>query len=219
MLESQNLSNESKLPCTVFIVDDHPSVSAGLDVFLQGFSDFKITEIFNSSLAVIDRLHYSQPHLIICDIEMPGVNGIELCKYVKEKYPAIKFVFYTMFSRLDIIMGAIRVKPDGYLLKEMGAHELHQALLFVMEGNTFMHPKVSSLLVNKQFNGIELSQRELEVLKLFANGKTTQQTADLLFISHHTVESHRKNLISKTGVNNIAELVHWAHINGHLSGI
>lgn len=219
MITQQPLQFNSENPCEVFIVDDHPSVSTGLATFLSNYSEFKVTHTFISAAELYDKLHYQQAHLIICDIGLEQINGIEICKEVKEKYPHIKLVFYTFYTRIDVVSTALKAKPDGYLLKEMTANELYQGLLHVFHKGNFIHPLVASLINNKKFTGIEITEREKDVLLLLAKGKTSNEIAEILFISPHTVESHRKNLIAKTQVKNIAELIHWAHKEGILSAL
>jgi DNA-binding NarL/FixJ family response regulator len=161
----------------------------------------------------------NEPDLILMDVNMAGMDGIEATKQVRKNYPAVKVLMLTMFNTRDYIEKVLKAGAQGYILKNTGKEELNHAIEKVMNGESYFSKEVTERIMEglqgKKTSAydpmmVELTEREKDVLKLIAKELTTQEIADQLFISFNTVETHRKNLISKLNVRNIAGLVKYA---------
>lgn len=193
----------------IYIVDDHQIMNEGLKQVLESRQGLIVSRTFKSGRELLDALNFKQPDLIISDISMPDMNGIELAAEVLKKYSPIKFMFLSMHKEPEFVRPAIASGAHGYVLKDSKAEEVFEAIDFIMNDGRYISPKASSGLVISWQNKIELTPREIEVINEIAKGKTTKEIAESLFISTHTVETHRKNLLSKTDSSNTAELIVW----------
>jgi DNA-binding NarL/FixJ family response regulator len=172
---------------------------------------------------LLEVLESKSCDIILMDINMPEMDGVEATKQVKAKYPSIKILMLTMFSNREYIEKLLRAGADGYLLKNTGKEELQEAIDNIINGESYFSKEVTERIMEglqkkkiaeKNTYIVELTEREIEVLKLIVQEFTTAEIAEKLFISPHTVETHRKNLISKLNVRNIAGLVKYAMQNG-----
>lgn len=207
----------------IIIADDHQMFMDGIKLLLKARKDIEIVAEANNGAQVLEALKTNVAHLILMDVNMPEMNGEEATKQVKKLFPQTKILMLTMFSTRDYIEKLLRAGADGYILKNTGKEELSAAIDTVMAGNPFYSKEVTERIMeglqkkkttetNPLF--IELTQREKDVLKLIVKELTSHEIADQLCISFHTVETHRKNLISKLQVKNIAGLVKFALQNG-----
>lgn len=207
----------------IIIADDHQLFIEGIQALVKSMKNIEIVaEVANGQL-LIDTLVHTPCDLILMDINMPVLDGIEATKQIKKTHPSIKILMLTMFSSKDYIEKLLRAGADGYLLKNTDIVELKEAIDAVMLGNSYFSKEVTERIMeglqkkkqdDKSKHLIELTEREIDVLKLIVQEYTTAEIAEKLFISPHTVETHRKNLISKLNVRNIAGLVKYAMQNG-----
>lgn len=196
----------------VFIVDDHHMVIEGLRVLLQsGNSGIVLCGSASSADSCLAQIAQVKPDVILMDINLPGTNGVELCKIVREKYPSIFVIGLSTFNQLSYIKKMMENGASGYLLKNAGRDELTGAILSVVHGQEFMSPEAASVIRQHAASVLPvLTRREKEVLELIVEGHTNQEVAGKLFISISTVDTHRKNLLMKLNVRNTAALVRTA---------
>ena len=201
------------------ITDDHPLIMEGLRMIFQQQADIEVIGTCSNSKELFEWLEEdNRPDIILMDINMPGMNGIEACGQVMRLYPGIRVIGLSMLAESHLIRLMLRNGAVGFLHKNAGPDEIVNALVEVMKGNTYFSQEVSAVLLatgnnhqrvsNAPFP--KLSNREQEVLKMILNEKTTQEIADALFISFGTVETHRRNIMMKLGVRNTAGLVRVA---------
>jgi DNA-binding NarL/FixJ family response regulator len=203
-------------PIKIFIVDDHRVISDGLKLILESKQGYQVLNAFTNPVSLLQELKVQQPDLIITDITMPGMNGLELSKQVLANYPKIKILMLTMHIQGEYVKSAIKAGVSGYVLKDSSPEDLFNAIEAVMSGNKFISPKAQNGFFDLGRPKSELTARESEVLQALAMGMNTREVADKLFISNHTVETHRKNLLSKTESKNIAELIVWGVSRGYI---
>jgi len=194
----------------IFVVDDHPMVIEGLQTMLLRLPD---SEVVGHAMTAASCLGYFMHHtadIILLDINLPDQNGIELCTTLRKKYPDTKIIALTNFDQLSYIQGMRDAGAQGYLLKNSSFEEIDTAINAVIKGGSYWlgHEDIRESI--QEHNQPLLTRREIEVLKLVAEGLTNIEIAEKLFISVTTVDSHRKNLISKLQVKNTAALVRVA---------
>jgi two-component system, NarL family, nitrate/nitrite response regulator NarL len=196
----------------VLVVDDHPMVLEGMKSLLGNITYVHIAGMATNAFEAMGYLKNLEVHVAIVDINLPDVNGIELTKKIKTEYPAVQVLAMSTFKERSYISQMIQNGASGYLVKSAGKEEIEEAILSAHEGKLYLSMDINTIDVNKQLNTPlpVISTREKEVLLLIADGLTNPQIAAQLFISLHTVESHRKNLLTKFAVNNTASLIKLA---------
>ncbi|MBP7555039.1 MAG: response regulator transcription factor [Chitinophagaceae bacterium] len=199
----------------VLVVDDHPMVLEGMRSMLSQISFVELTGVAADAFEAIGKIQQHPPQIVLTDINMPEVSGIELTEKIKKEFPEVKVVAMSTFRERSYISQMIKNGASGYLIKSASREEIEEALLSVHEGKLYMNLDVSMAGIDIQdmANIPVLSRREAEVLQLISDGLTNPQIAEKLFISLHTVDSHRKNLLTKFGVNNTASLIKMAAKN------
>lgn len=210
------------------IVDDQKLFLKGLKFIIQTFENVEIIlEAFNGQ-ELLSQLESNQPDVILMDIKMPVMDGIEATKIIKKRFPEIKIILLTMYNDERLISHVMELGANGYLLKDEDSEVVHQAINAVVEKGFYFNDYVSSALLKQvkgkskadpteiftKANNANLSRRELEVLQLICKEYSTKEIGTQLYISARTVEGHRKNLLEKTGVRNVAGLVIYAVKNG-----
>ncbi len=201
----------------IIIADDHQIVLDGYESILKTEPQIKIIATANNGQQVLEILGSSDIDMVLLDLNMPILNGLETTKLIKLKYPKVKILILTMFEDAMHIKEMIDAGVDGYLLKNSSKSTLIRAIDSIMEGKPFFDAEVTKNILNnfKQTIIIEndkvvLSERELEIITLVAQGKSNSDIAEKLFISPHTVKTHRKNINFKLNIHNAAELIHFA---------
>ncbi len=198
----------------VLIVEDHPMVVQGLKMTIEAQNDFQLFAIAENGLDTLAIISSSLPDVIILDIQLPDYNGVELCKIIRKEYPTVEIIALTNHCKLYYIKSMLDAGAKGYLMKNSGPEEICAAVKAVFNGQNYYSPDVRTMLDIYNNKPIYLSAREQEILKLIAKGMTNHEIADMLFLSPLTVDSHRKNIISKLGVKNTAEMISYAYSNG-----
>ena len=203
-------------PIKIFLADDHGMMNAGLTALLQQEPDMEVCGIFTSAQQLLDRMPFDTPDLVISDISMPDMNGLELAKIIREKHPKVRIILLTMHASAAWVKQAKETGVQGYLLKESGLQEMRDAIHTVMNGEKYISSKAAVNLLKEEQEGTRITPRETEILQMLARGLTTKEIADAFFVSTNTIDSHRKNLLVKTGVANTAELIVWAVTEGYI---
>ncbi len=202
----------------VIIVDDHQMFIDGIKSLLADESSIEVIGEALSGEALLQMLETQPVDVVIMDINMPGMNGTETTRALTTAHPIIKVLMLTMYNEQQHIAGALQAGATGYILKNTGKAELIEAITRVYEGNYHYDNKVTETIMQNlhqphkdtSYTATPLTKREREVLQCIAQEYTTPEIAEKLFISTHTVESHRKNLLSKLNVRNTAGLVRYA---------
>lgn len=196
----------------VFLVDDHPMVIEGLRQLLYSAINIQIIGSATDGFAAIQALRQKTADVVMVDINLPDLDGIELCKKLKERFPKIKVLGLSTFKERSYITRMIDAGASGYLLKNVNGEELIEAIEAVHRGRLYMSMDIAQAISRPNSTSPTLpllTSREKEVLTLIADGLTNHEIAEKLFISHLTVDSHRKNLLAKFGVKNTAAMVKY----------
>ena len=200
----------------VMIVDDHLVVREGLKQLLEIDNDMKVIAEASTGLKCLELLEKVSPDLILMDVRMPGISGIETTRLISQKYPNVKVIMLTIYEDDQSVTEALQAGAKGYILKKVDREELIQVIRHVMEDRAFLDPTVAATVLNhfkrnempiKGEKKAQLTQRELEVLKWMAAGYTDHKIAESLYISEHTVRSHIKTLYRKMGVSSKSQAV------------
>lgn len=196
----------------LIIADDHNLFIEGLKQLFKEEADIKVTDIANNGKELLEILVTKQPDIILMDINMPGINGLDAAKFVKQSYPSLKIIMLSTYNDEHLVEKAKLLGANGYLLKTTNKDELLQTIRLVYNGYAcfqyrqpaFKNEFDGSDNYLKQFN---LTKREMEILQLLKNNCTNQQIADRLFLSIYTVETHRKNIMFKLNLNSPGALM------------
>ena len=203
----------------VIIADDHRIFIDGINALLSGESGIRLTGQAQNGQEVLQMLQTEKADVVILDINMPVLNGIETTRKIKEDFPNVNVLILSMYNEKSFISNALEAGASGYILKNADKDEFVTAIQSVAAGKAYYGNEVTSTIMEslkdpeageKKLVQVDLSSRELEVLQLIAKGLNNNEIAEELFISSHTVKSHRKKLMSKIDVKNTAGLVMFA---------
>lgn len=200
----------------LFLVEDHELIRGGIKSLLPK-SNYDIIGEFDRPRLAIESIESGNiPEIIIMDISLPEMTGLEASKVLKETYPDIKIIILSMHKEEEYVIECMNQDIMGYVVKDSIGDEIRQAIDKVYEGNKYFSKEVINIALNthkkrknrkKELDEINLTKREKEVLTLIADGKTNNEVAEQLFISERTVEAHRANIMKKVGARNTAELI------------
>lgn len=210
----------------IILVDDHPIIRQGLRGLLEMEDDLKVIAEAGDGQSALEVIESHPANLLILDISMPGLNGLDLARRVSKDDPKMKIVILSMHSDESFVLKALRNGVHGYVLKASATEDLIQAIRTVLRGEFFFSAPISqravSLYVEKAKEDMPdpyemLTDREREVLQLSAEGYTASQVAEKLYLSQRTIEMHRANFMSKLNLRNQTELIRFALHQGILS--
>jgi DNA-binding NarL/FixJ family response regulator len=210
---------------TVLLADDHPIVRQGIRHLLEAEPDIKVLEEATDGLETVQLVEKLKPTVLIVDMMMPGLNGLEVLRQVKKRSPGTISIVLSMQSADAYVIEALKSGASGYILKDSGPSELVNAVRQVIQGQRFLSPKLSERLINAFIQTSDntvldayetLTDREREVLQLVAEGQTTPEIARRLAISPRTAELHRARMMSKLGLRNQTDLIRYALKRGIL---
>jgi two-component system, NarL family, nitrate/nitrite response regulator NarL len=201
----------------IFMVDDHQIVMDGLRALLEDIDGFSIVGTTTDPEQVVNILQDIDVDVLLTDVMMPGMNGQQLAKKVREHFPHMKILALSMSGQGDIVDEMINdAEINGYILKNAGKAELEKAIRKIATGGIFFSEEVlyaleKSASVRKENVNAQLTQRELEIIRLIEKEMSNREIAECLFISERTVETHRKNIFRKTQTNSLIGLVKYAY--------
>jgi DNA-binding NarL/FixJ family response regulator len=206
----------------IVLADDHSLFRQGLKAVLEATDEFKVVGEAGDGLELVSLLSRVNPHLVVLDISMPNLRGIETIPEIKKIHPDVKILVVTMHNDKEYLYQAISQGADGYFLKKDAGTELFSAIEKIRKGKVYVSPSLSGDLTD-YWEGVReggkkgiLTNREKEVISLIAGGKSNKEIADLLYISVHTVERHRANLMEKLNFKKTADLVKYAIEKGYV---
>lgn len=202
----------------VFIVDDHPLVIEGIRALLANEPDMVVTGAAGSGAAALEALRTTPAEVVLLDINLPDISGIELCAMIKSQFPPANILALSTFKERSYITRMMENGASGYALKGVSKEELAEAIRQVRAGRLYFSMDVAEVITRQaQSRTLPLlTQREKEVLACIAEGLVNKEIAEKLFISTLTVDTHRKNLLAKFGVKNTAALIRIAVQEGLL---
>ena len=195
----------------VIIVDDHPVVVQGFEYMLQGVEGIQLAGKFSDAASMFDYLQYNLADIVLLDINLPDKNGIDACAEIKQLNPGIQVIAISNINEYSIIRRMLDNGARGYLLKNAAADEVISGIRKVVAGEPALSNSIATILDGHQSGDLPVvTRREKEVLALLASGLNSVEIGEKIFISPLTVESHRRNLLQKFKVNNVAALIHKA---------
>ncbi len=207
----------------VLLVDDHPVVRAGLHLVLEEGGRLGVVGEASTGREAVLAARQLRPDVVVMDLGLPDISGLEATRAIKADDPSVRVLIVSMFSDEEHVLGMLDAGVDGYLLKQSSPSELREGILRVVAGERVLHQKVVQALVTRAMGGpttpaVEaLTTRELEVIRLLADGATSKEMAVALGLAAKTVENHRSRILNKLGAANSAAAVRAAIVHGLLS--
>ena len=203
----------------IVLVDDHELVREGISALLQTQSDLEVVGFAANGRDALKLVRDLSPDLVVMDVSMPEMNGIEATRQVVHQQDRVKVLALSVHSDNNFVIEMLKAGASGYLLKDSAFSELIQAIQIIMRGHLYLSPSLTSVVVRdyvdrlpdrEEAPGSSLTGREREVLQLVAEGKTTREIAELLHLSARTVETHRQNIMNKLDKPTLADLIKYA---------
>lgn len=213
----------------ILLADDHTMIRSGIATLLQSIKEFSIVGEAEDGEDAVHKTSELRPTVVVIDLSMPKLSGIEATKIIKKRYPETNVLVLTMHENEEYVYQILKSGASGYVLKSAGKDELAAAIRAAAKGEKFFSPRISQLMVEGYVKRVEkgtpdapkgdvlLTRREREILALVASGLTNQQIADQLFISPRTVDTHRTNIMQKLDIHDLANLVRYAIEHGVIS--
>ncbi len=207
------------MPTKVLLVDDHAIIRQGLSSLLEKQPDIEVVGGVEDGRQAVDTVRKLAPDLVIMDISMPNLNGIDATRKIAEESSGVKIIALSIHSSRRFVAEMLKAGASGYILKDCLFDELMEAIKTVLRGEIYLSPRITGVVIDDyvqrlskqgQPNGPTLSNREREVLQLLAEGKSTKQIALQIHVSTKTIESNRRNIMEKLKINSVAELTKYA---------
>lgn len=200
----------------ILIIDDHKIFIEALNALLKNENSIEVVGQTENSVNAIDLVEEKKPDVVVVDMAMPGINGIELTRQLRHRFSDIKVICLSIHTEPQFVRGMVNAGVSGYILKNIAFLELTHAIRSVHRGREFFSKEIHAFIsqesdaIGKKPKGANLTAREKSVLSLIAEGNSNRKTASFLALSIHTVVRHRQNIMDKTGLRTIAELTGFA---------
>ncbi|MCO6146593.1 response regulator transcription factor [Flavobacterium sp. NRK1] len=194
----------------VVIAEDHQSLIDGIKIFLEYEDDIKVVGEANDGERLLEIVRLRQPDVVLTDIRMPKMDGITATRYLKKEFPDCKVIAFSMFEQDEAINQMQEAGAEGYIMKNSSLKVVLAAIRTVMSGETYFDATIKNSNLKKTDDDVPLSKREMEIVKLIGEGKTSQEIADILFIGKTTVDTHRKNILKKLSLQGKSELLRYS---------
>lgn len=206
----------------IFLVDDHQLVRDGIKALLAGISEIRIIGEANNGNELLESIKSQQPDIILMDISLPDISGIDLTRMLSQSHPEVKVLILSMYTNEDFVFNAMKAGARGYLPKNTSRQELLDAIFAIQDGHEFFSDSISKVILKRflrqatqpdadQDDSTQpLTTREQEILKLFAEGFNNKEISNKLNISIRTVESHKNHIVKKLGLKSTVEMVKFA---------
>lgn len=200
-------------PIRVLVVDDHAIVREGICSLLARHRDIQVIGQADDGQRAIELVSQMSPDIVLMDIQMPGMNGLEATREIHRRFPSIRILVLTQYENKEYVLPLLRAGAVGYIPKSARAHELVEAIRTVYTEGAYLPPRITQTVVTSlsEFSAspanAPLTEREIQVLRLVAEGLNSREIAERLNISVKTVDTHRANIMDKLGVHNTAELI------------
>ena len=198
----------------IAITDDHQMVLQGIQTMLKDTKEVRVVGLYNSGENTLNNIKNDDPDILLLDINLPDINGIDLCKQLKKELKILKIIAISNYDDISFIKRMMNNGADGYLLKNTDKLELLEAFKTVLQGGQYLQRNIEKKLLNLSIGKptknnllVKLTRRETEVLQAISEELTTQEIAEKLFISPKTVETHRMNIMSKLGAKNSVGII------------
>jgi NarL family two-component system response regulator LiaR len=195
----------------VLMVDDHAMMRIGLATFLQAFDDLELVGEASDGIEALELCDRLQPDVVLMDLVMPEMDGVTATRAIRQKYPHIQVIALTSFEEAELVHGVLQAGAIGYLLKDVSAEKLAEAIRAAKEGKPSLAPEAARILIEAATRSsapvFQLTDREREVLALMAEGLNNTEIAKRLVVSQSTIKSHVSSILSKLGVNSRTEAV------------
>jgi two-component system response regulator DevR len=203
----------------IIIVDDHEVVRLGLRSLLERHPDFEIVAEASHGREALEKVDAYEPDVVVLDIRLPGMSGVDVCQKITEKHPDIKVIMLTSYAEDEMLFAAIRAGAAGYVLKQIGGGDLTHAIEAVGRGEALLDPTLTQRVFEEVRKAqreeeasafAELTNQEMQVLQLVSEGKTNREIAEALYLGEGTVRNYVSNILGKLGVANRAEAAAYA---------
>jgi two-component system, NarL family, response regulator NreC len=214
-------------PIRVLVADDHTIIRSGLRLLLERHPGFEVVGEAADGRQAVDVAESTRPDVVILDIAMPRLNGIEAALQIAAKLPRTRFIILSMHSDEGYVLRALKAGARGYLLKDSAESDIVNAVRAVSEGKAYFSPEISRMMADDYMREIQrrgvddsyelLTAREREILQLLAEGKSNKEISALLNLSPYTVETHRGNILQKLNLHSLPELILYAVRKGVIS--
>jgi DNA-binding NarL/FixJ family response regulator len=215
-------NREEKCPIRVLLADDHGLVRAGIRSLLEQIPGVKVVGEASNGREALELVGSELPNLVLMDITMPDLGGLEALPRIVKKFPSIKVVILSAYGTEEYVSRALHSGASGYMLKDAARSELELVVKSVAQGKIYLSPSISRTIINSYFERVggelspleSLTSRQREILQMIAEGKTTKEIAFILEISVKTVEAHRLQLMARLDIHDVPGLVRYAIRNG-----
>lgn len=211
-----NRSEKKQSKITVLLVDDHPMVQGGLLACLEYYDDIDVVGLCNDGKDALGKVKALKPNVILMDVSMPRMNGIDATEIITEQSPDSKVLIFSMHDSSEFVHSAIQAGACGYVLKDTSSEEVYEAIKAVAKGNSYFSSSIAKMLIETPLKREpdKLTTREQVILSYVAQGFSSKEIAKKLQISFRTVDAHRRNIKTKLNIESLADLVRYAINHG-----